>query len=157
MTDDRIKGPIADFVRGLFPTYWYFGRYPSKVAKQNDNGTLELVPEDVKVPGLSEVPIRLGLPGASVRVAAGSRVLLGFEGGRPSQPFAELWDISTCTELKLNGTTIILNGGTAKVARVGDTISATIPPGAVDVGGFPSVAPITLSGTITSGADGVKA
>ena len=156
---DRLKAAVLGMVKTALARVDYYALYPSRVVGQDGaDFSLELIPDDTKVPGLSGVPIRLGLPNATVKVANGSRVLLGFEGGDPSRPVATLWDTSSCTELRLNGTTIVLNGGTAKVARVGDSISATIPAGTVkDHTGVTNATDIPLSGTITSGANGVKA
>jgi len=156
---DRVKGPLASFVRSLFPRLVYLGKWPSVVVQQSADGLLELRPDDESMPPLVGVPIRLGIPGASVKVASGSRVLLGFEQGDPRKPVAELWDASTATELRLNGATIILNGGSASVARVGDSVSAT-PSMGVWIAGVSSVlhlAPPSDFGAVSSGAPGVKA
>lgn len=100
---DRIKGALASFVRGLFPQIDYLARYPARVVGQNADGTLELVPDDARLPGLSGVPIRIGIPGVTVKVTAG-RVLLGFAGGDPSKPVAELWEGGAAvTEVKFSG------------------------------------------------------
>jgi hypothetical protein len=50
-----------------------------------------------------------------VRVPAGSRVLVGFEGASPSRPYASLWEGSALDEVKLGG-------GAKRVAREGDTV-----------------------------------
>jgi hypothetical protein len=74
------------------------------VAAQNGDGSLELQPDDERLPPVSRVPLRLGLPGVAVKVAAGSRVLLGFEGGDARSPVALLWEPaggSSLTELAI--------------------------------------------------------
>ncbi len=88
--------------------------YPAVVVQQRSDGTLDLSPEDPRVPSCQGVPIRLGIPGVTVTVPSGGRVLLGYANGDPSRPYASLWESGTVTR-------ITINGGTAKVARVGDS------------------------------------
>lgn len=88
--------------------------YPAVVVQQRSDGTLDLSPEDPRVPSCQGVPIRLGIPGVTVTVPSGGRVLLGYAAGDPSRPYASLWESGTVTR-------ITINGGTAKVARVGDS------------------------------------
>lgn len=166
---DRIKAGLDAFVRSIFgPKIDALALYPSTVVSQNADGTLELHPDDPRWPGLSSVPVRLGIPGAKVKVAAGARVLVGFAGGDAQRPIAELWESGSVTELDLTATNIILNAGTAAVGRVGDAVAAAATmstwvaavhallngTGAASKG--PLVAP-TDFGTINAGAPGVKA
>ena len=52
--------------------------YPARVVAQSADLTrLDLQPDDSRIPPCAGVPIRHGLPGVTVTVAAGSRVLLG--------------------------------------------------------------------------------
>lgn len=88
--------------------------YPAVVVQQRSDGTLDLSPEDPRVPSCQGVPIRLGIPGVTVTVPSGGRVLLGYANGDPSRPYASLWESGTVTR-------ITINGGSAKVARVGDS------------------------------------
>jgi hypothetical protein len=104
------------------------------------------------------VPIRYGIPGVVAKVAAGGRVLVGFENGDPSRPVAELWDNASLVELSFAG-------GTHAVAREGDSVdlgtfvvtgSASLtwtPPD----GGVPQTGKVSATGTIKSGAEKVKA
>lgn len=89
--------------------------YPCRVVQQRADGTLDLEPESSTVPSCQGVPIRHGLPGVTVEVAAGERVLLGYEGGDPSRPYAALWTAGSVTK-------ITINGGTTRVAREGDDV-----------------------------------
>jgi hypothetical protein len=91
--------------------------YPAVVVQQRSDGTLDLSPEDPRVPSCQGVPIRLGIPGVTVTVPSGGRVLLGYANGDPSRPYASLWESGTVTR-------ITINGGTAKVARLGDATNA---------------------------------
>jgi hypothetical protein len=108
--------------------------YPAKVVSQSGN-QLELLPDDTRIPPLSNVPMRLGVPGITATVAPGSRVLLGWAAGDPQKPVATLWESSSVTSLNISATTITLNGGVANVARAGVD---TAGPWTI-VGGNPSV------------------
>ncbi len=158
MTRDRVKGPLAALIRSVLSRVDYFAFYAAKVVAQSaDLSTVDLVPDDTKLPGLQAIPVRLGMPGCAVQVAAGARVLLGFENGDPSRPFAALWGTSGLTLIKLAG-------GGAAAARNGDSVKVTLtaaditqilaPPGTA--GGACSGGPITLTGNITAGSAKVQ-
>lgn len=83
----------------------YYALYPCRVVQQNGDGTLDLSPDSARLSGLSHVPVRLGLPGATVKVDSGSRVLLGFENGSPSAPVATIWEQPMLLELCVDAKT----------------------------------------------------
>jgi hypothetical protein len=91
--------------------------YPCRVVAQRADGTLDLQAEDPRVGSPASIPYRT-LRGLSVEVAAGARVLLGFEGGNPARPVALLWELGDATVVRVNG-------GDVKVARDGDDVSAS--------------------------------
>lgn len=132
--------------------------YPARVVQQRDDGTLDLTPESSAVPSCQGVPIRHGLPGVTVTVAAGERVLLGYEGGDPSRPYAALWTAGSVTTIKING-------GTLRVAREGDDVvrtdafatwCASVTEKVNTLPGTPTpAAPATL-GTIDEGYSGLR-
>lgn len=133
---DRLKGAFAALVRHLTAHTDYHALYPSEVKAQNDDGTLEMRPENVDLPGFSRVAIRHGLPGVTVTVKRGARVLLGFEGGDPQRPYASLWtadsldtltvEAQTKIVLKAHSTVVAQTEGNARrVARMGDLVKMT--------------------------------
>jgi len=140
----------------------YLRNFECTVERDHGDQTLDLLPDDERVrgTGLSRVPIRHGLPGVSVRVVTGSRVLLGFADGDPRKPYASLWHRGSIEELAFDG-------GAASVARVGDVVvcswPATVPFTGTLVGPVSGAITGTLtigtqsSGTIQSGAARVKA
>jgi hypothetical protein len=134
---DRLKALLTGFIRAVTRQVDYCARYPCTVAGQNADGTLELVPDSPKFVGLSKVKYRPGIPGATLTVASGTRVLLGFDNADPSKPYAEGWDqVGTVTELDVNATLIKLNSGTNGVARNGDsTTNGTLAMTQVPDGG----------------------
>jgi hypothetical protein len=98
---DRVKSYLKRLIDQQTRRMDALALYPCKVVSQNGDGSLELQPDSQALAAVSRVPIRLGLPGATVKVSAGSRVLLGFEGGDLRYPVATLWGTSTLTELDI--------------------------------------------------------
>ncbi|HEU4406753.1 MAG TPA: hypothetical protein VFS43_15915 [Polyangiaceae bacterium] len=150
---DRLKGALVRIIdarlraRGVD----YLALYPARVAAQNDDGTLELVPDDSRFKGLSRVPIRPGLPAVTLEVERDSRVLFGFEGGDRSRPYASVWDASVVTSMTIRAETKVvviapsveLGGeGGSPVARVGDTVACVLPS-KMPVAGLIGVPPAT--------------
>lgn len=111
-----LGGVVDAVIRRALRRVDYLALYPARVVSQSAAGLLDLVPDDARVPACSGVPIRGGIPGVTVTVPAGSRVLLGYEAGDPSRPVATLWDAAEVTR-------ITINGGTAKAARDGDDVA----------------------------------
>lgn len=100
MSDERIKGPLLAFIKSVQPQLDYQALYPAKVFAQNADLTLELKPDDDRLPSMSKVPVRWGLPGCTAKVLPGARVLVGFE-GTPPRAVALLWETASITELLL--------------------------------------------------------
>jgi hypothetical protein len=76
--------------------------YPARVVQQSGDGTLEVQIDDQRWPSLTKVPIRPFVPGATVKVAAGARVHIGWEEGDPRKPYAALWDSGELQELQID-------------------------------------------------------
>ena len=145
-----LGGVVDAVIRRALRRVDYLALYPSRVVSQNAAGLLDLVPDDTRVPSCGGVPIRGALPGVTVTVPAGARVLLGYEAGDPSKPVATLWDAAEVTR-------ITVNGGTAKAAREGDDVARasalTTWMNAVTLAtGVPAFAGSTI-GTISEGSD----
>jgi hypothetical protein len=142
--------------------------YPGRVVSQNADGTLEVKPDSDRLPGLSRVRIKAGLPGVLVRVESGARVVVAFEEGDPRLPVATLWEETKLTDLRV--------GGERGVARIADTVVVPVPSGyefmATVLLGTPAAngvakyentkititpAPKALTGTIVTGSMKLKA
>lgn len=120
---DAIKGPLSMLLRASAPELDYLALYPAKVVTQNADLSLELAPDDARIPGQSKVLIKHGVPGMTAKVSNGARVLLGFANGNPKLPYSALWELATVTELVLNGTVLKLGAGDATQAAVhGDAL-----------------------------------
>lgn len=165
---DRLKGSLAGFVKTVMNRVDYLALYPGKVVLQNGDGTLQVQPDDARLPrAMDNLAIRYGLPGATVQVSGGTRVLVGFSNGRPDQPFAALWDpVGTVTQLNLTANAITINSGSKGVARNDDAIEADLTLVALQAftftapsGGGPCVVAGStqqLTGKITAGSSSVK-
>jgi hypothetical protein len=67
--------------------YMLFYRAEVRVAAA-DGSTVDVQPEDGRIPSHQGVPIRVGIPGAVATVMPGAIVLLGWEKGDPSRIYA---------------------------------------------------------------------
>jgi hypothetical protein len=104
-------------VRAIMGDVRYHKQYPSTVQGQSGM-TLDLLPDDetIRGPGgLSGVPLRIGLPGFTVQVPSGARVLLSFDEGNPAKPVASLFDPGSVTSIHFAD-------GTQANARQGDLV-----------------------------------
>lgn len=118
MSSDSLMAALARIVDNFVGRRLdYLALYPCVVRQQRADGTLDLDPEDTRIPSCQGIPLRLGLPGVTVTVPAGGRVLLGYEHGDPRRPYASLWESGEVT-------VISINGGTTRVARVGDSVAS---------------------------------
>lgn len=165
-------------VRQLIGDFRYERRWPATVVADNGDNTVELDPDDPAIGGgrgMSRVPVRSGIAGATSRAEPGARCLLAFDDGDPRKPAVVAWEYA-----KASGT-VYLDGGTAPVARNGDLvelllskqtpISGTIqgsyvvpgsPPVTVPVPpgtpfNFIATVPMKVYGRVLGGAARVKA
>jgi hypothetical protein len=111
----RLRGAIDAFVRALLAPTVYYGMFPAQVISQGADGRLDLKPDDTRIPEMSGVPIRWGIPGFKAVVPAGTRVLIGFDGGDPRKRYAAVWDEGAITSVSFDG-------GVQAVARQGDLV-----------------------------------
>ena len=132
---DEIKRSWEGIVRSALPGVDLFASYHAKVVAQSaDGSTLDIQPDDSRLPGMTAVQLRLGIPGTTVKVSPGCGVMLSWDAGDPSRPFCMLWDLgATMLEIEIKATniklttsaTIYLNAGgvpgSRPIARVGDT------------------------------------
>jgi hypothetical protein len=186
MTDDRVKGGLLGIIRAMLRRFDYMAHYEARIVSQNDDGTLELAPSDARIPGLSNVPIRYGLPGVSARVKPGGHVMVAFEAGDARRPVATLWNATALESIEITASDTItvraklidLSPGGLPVARQGDmvavggatTLVQFVPAGPAGpmitgvpygmmfttLGAVPPVPMPTLYGTVVSGNPSVK-
>lgn len=107
---DRSRVALVKFVRSCLPELVHLGFYPAKVVSQNADDTLELLPLDTTVPGLSSVKLYQPTPGARQLVLPGAQVLVFYEGGNPEKPRAILWDSGSATKIAFPAVQVQLGG-----------------------------------------------
>ncbi len=155
-SEDRQTRALRAIVERHTAHYDFLGEFRAKVVKQADDGTLEVKPENPRVPGMTKVPIRNGLPGVEVKVAAGAYVLVRFEDGDPGRPSAGLFDPGSLKELKITAAgPISLDAGSGDVAVKGGTVNIEGAT-AIKLGGSAAALAVVLDGD-TAGPYPVKA
>ena len=125
---EHLIAQLEAFVRQVFGQRLDFlAAYPARAVLQNADGTLELVPDDSRLPTYKKVPIRYGVPGVTATIAAGARVLLEFAGGDPRKPIATVWESASVTAITFAGTTVNLGGPSGlQGAGLGDQLATAL-------------------------------
>jgi hypothetical protein len=112
---------LADIVRKMIYHVDYYATYAAKVVQQRADGSLDLIFDHPRIPAMQRVAIRYPFPGASLKVAAGARVLVSFEDGSPAKPYAFAWQSPGLEEVQI--------GGSRPIARQSDTVVTPVPAG----------------------------
>lgn len=106
-SQDRLKGGIEKIIRAVVgPRIDYLCPYSAVVVQQNSDKSLDIQPDDTRLPGLQGIPIDYGVPGISADVNAGSRCLLQFVGGDPSKPRVTLWELNSISQITVTAPNI---------------------------------------------------
>ncbi len=87
---------ITSIVRGVLglllgdtAELWRHGLYRAEVKScASDGSTVDLQPEDPRVVGHKSVPVLIGIPGAVAVVESGTVMLIGWQKGDPTKPYA---------------------------------------------------------------------
>ena len=178
---DRLKKAFDQAVQAVLPTVDYNALYTCQVVRQNADGTLDLQPSGKaakgKISTKSRVPIRYTSPGYKITVQPNAQVLLGWQDGDPSAPFAALRlpgnqgdlitveiDASQSIALKAPKVSVGQNA-TLAAARATDPVEVELTLAALSSfvitapsGGGPCVvagASVPLEGTIKNGSSEV--
>jgi hypothetical protein len=176
---DRFKGSLVSIIRSVMNEVDYHKPYPARVVVQDADGTLQLKPDSDRIPGLTGVPIRYGIPGVTARVPAGTRCIVEFENGDARAPIVTGFEPGALIELSFDG-------GSRKIARVDDradggAIGWSLDPSAkvltltyrkpgsplaapfvaltfpTAVAAAPPTGEVSLEGVITTGAERLRA
>jgi hypothetical protein len=145
---DRLKKALERLLAPFLTRLDYAAFYPATVVVQNGDGTLELKSAHPKLPHLSKVAVRYGIPGVEAKLKTGGQVLVSFEAQDPSRPFCIVHDMASVDELAFLG-------GTAPVARMGDSVNVFFPPGPVPVSGLLAGQPFVGTLVLTTPAPGI--
>ncbi len=98
MSLDLLKEELSKAVRRIssqtaYENIDYRAFYQCRILRQNENGNLDLRPDDARLTqqGFTDIPIRIGVAGTRVKVTSpvpgSARCLLGWENGTPTAPY----------------------------------------------------------------------
>lgn len=157
---DRLTDSIRTILDALIGRKLdYLALYPAIAVKQTGN-SIDVTPDDRRIPGLAGVPIFSGTPGVTATVPDGTRVLLGFRGGDHRQPYVALWEavsappkdvkLEATRDVEIEGKALTMSGTTSveldapamklgsaallAVARMGDAVQAGPWTGVITAG-----------------------
>jgi hypothetical protein len=122
---DRIKGALARFIRDVMSGVDYYALYPAKVVSQSGQ-TVDVVTDDARFGSITGVPIRTFAPDVEITVSPNARVLVGFEAGDPSMPYAALWQSGAIVSIAIAGDTDAA-ALAAKIDAVFDAFAGATP------------------------------
>lgn len=157
-SSDRIKEGLLRIVSHVLRPTDYHAMYPARVVSQTDGGLLEVVPDDPRLKGMNNVPIRYGIPCVTATIRKGSRVLIQFENGNPKTPVATLWDAASVEKIIVAPDKLYIGtgGGDAwPIARMGDMVECYLTVSEIAAALAPGATPpavIKLPGMIQTGA-----
>lgn len=151
---------LAVIVRRVTGDYRFERTYAATVERADDDA-VDVMPDDSSIAGngLQRIPMPTIDPTTRLAPEPGCRCLLAFREGKPSQPYIAAWEYAP------NSATVMLDGGSAPIARKGDLIelilSAATPiagsaGGTVIIPGTPPTpvivppAPFTATATIAA-------
>lgn len=101
---DRIKGALATFIDTIMSRVDYHALYPARVVSQSGT-VVDVVVDDARFGSITKVPLRTFAPDVVVTVQPNARVLIGFENGKPSEPYASLWQSGAIVSVAIAGST----------------------------------------------------
>lgn len=178
---DRLKKAFDQAVTTVLPLVDYHALYTFQVVSQNADDTLELQPSGKaatsKLPSMSNIQIRYGVPGVKATVQQNAQVLVGWQDGNPMSPYAALWltgasgdlitlEFSASESIALNAPSVSIgNNAALAAARKTDAVQVELTEAALasfvftaPSGGGPCVvtgASVPLDGEITAGSSEV--
>jgi hypothetical protein len=131
---DRLKDAMRA-MQALEPMHPYRRIYRAKVIAQSaDLHHVDVRPFDPSLPDMAGIELRHGVPGIKVQVALGCSVQIGWDDGKPTQPFAALWSAdATAVRVVIPATMIELGQenapdfavkGTAQLAQLSAAFAA---------------------------------
>lgn len=144
-TVDRMKRMLGGIVEAMFGHRMDFGAwYPSVVVSQLSDNTVDLYPDDelMRGAGIARVPLRHGLPGCTVKVKPGARIILFYEDCDPSKPAAALWpDGSSVLSIAIDADLALTLKAPNVIVEGNLTVSGTVSASDVVVPAYQPIPP----------------
>jgi hypothetical protein len=159
-TDDRLLGAIRAIIRAELPRLSYLGVYEYVIQRAGDN-VLDAEPAStLGLPAVRDVPLVSTLLGARATPLVGATCRIRFINGSPTRPVCTgIGSVPSSASVDASGTfrlgpgavRVTLAGGSAGVAREGDSVTFFLPSSAVFTG------TVTLAGGGTAPLAGTLA
>jgi len=132
----RVRAALGLPSDSMLPAVDRMALYRAEVkSASSDGATVDVAPDDSRLPTMQKVKVRVGIPGAVAVVQPGAVVLIGWERGDPSRPYAvPAWENgATVTKLILNATEVYIGaeGGAGALVKKSDFDSHTHLVGAI--------------------------
>lgn len=119
----KLSQAYRKLIRKLQPVD-YFAAYECTVKAVDAEGKLDLDPFDTRLkPGPQHVEVKAPAAYEKITPKTGSVCMMSFKNGNPDAPFVEFFSLDAqFSEVAIRSDKITLNGGTAAVARKGDSV-----------------------------------
>ncbi|MGL4442657.1 MAG: hypothetical protein ACRCU1_03460 [Alsobacter sp.] len=105
---DDLAGQLGAMVRRETAGRDLERTFVARIAAQNADGTLEITLGDSAMPGLSGVPVRLGIPGVTAyQITPGIDCTMEYENGDPSKPFVSSFASGQALSLTVSAATLV--------------------------------------------------
>lgn len=131
---DKIKQYLFESSRGTISNIDYYAQYESKVQSQSsDFLKVDIQPIKPGLPGISSVPLRIGVGGITVELVPNALVMLAFDGADPSKPYVSSFRNEQIKSFKIkdqNNDSITMGNGTITLTDSSND-SVTIGNGSV--------------------------
>jgi hypothetical protein len=82
---------MRTIARGAVPEFRYSRVYRAKLKRWKSALRVDVEPYDTTLPPMADVPLKVGIPGAEVKLAPGHDVAVGWEDARPDRPYVTTW------------------------------------------------------------------
>ena len=93
---DRLTERLFSVARAALAGSDYVGTFRAKLLKGHPNlRRVDVQPDSPDLPPLTNIPLKVGVPGIEVTLPSGHIIQVQWEDGRPDRPFATLWDPGT--------------------------------------------------------------
>lgn len=135
MFDEPWLKSLEAFILRVMSKVDYHAMFEAKVISQDAQGNLAIEFFSPKMPSMTGVEIRYGVPGIKAEVKAGATVLVGFVDGEPTKPYATIWRPESINKLIVDSenftvkmsSTLLGDAAILGVARATDPVAVGDP------------------------------
>lgn len=106
---DTFAEALRRFVLGATRPLDYLGHYSGIVSEQHDDGTVDVTPDDARLPSFQRLRVRWGAAGVVSKLKANAPCTVGWENGDPRRPYVSGFAAEAFDEVWLGGATASSN------------------------------------------------